>query len=166
MKVDRQRRCIIADDVRASRELLGAWLTEFGYICTLVGDGNAAREAAENERPDLVITDIEMPRCNGLELLAAIRASATTDLSSVAMIVVSSLQDERIVDLVRQFGTTCVLSKPLEKLRVKAVVAALENGLASPQSLSHVQLQQEPSPTPAISPKLRRMAEKLTRDTR
>ena len=163
MKTTCIKSCIIADDVRASRELLGSWLAEYGYGTVLVADGEAARTAAERRRPDLIITDIEMPRCNGLELLHSIRTHADLKLRSVPVIVVSSLHDEQIVELVGHFNATCVLSKPLEKLRVKSVVVAIESGQDEAQSLSHVHVQFDGARFPAISPKLRRMVDEVLR---
>ncbi|MGV3484494.1 MAG: response regulator [Planctomycetaceae bacterium] len=163
MKTTCTKQCIVADDVRASREILGSWLAEFGYGSVLVGDGEAARLEAERERPDLIITDIEMPRCNGLELLNAIRNHRDSKLRSIPVIVVSSLHDERIVDLVGNFNATCVLSKPLEKLRVKSVLLAIESGEEQTQSLSYVHPPADGAPFPAISPKLRRMVDEVLR---
>ncbi len=157
-------RCVIVDDVRASRELLGSWLTEFGYACTLAADGEAARLAAESARPDLIITDIEMPKCNGLELLAAIRSHRRPEMREIPVIVVSSLNDERLIELVTQLGADCVISKPLDKFRVKSLLEALENGSNALPTLSHV----EPLPYlaigPPVSPKLRRMVDQVSRE--
>jgi two-component system chemotaxis response regulator CheY len=164
MKTPTKRQCIIADDVRASREMLASWLTEFGYECVLVGDGVAAMQSAEQCCPDLIITDIEMPRCNGLELLDSIRKHDDQKLSAIPMIVVSSLHDKQIVSVVSRFGADCVLTKPLEKLRVKQVVLALEIGGSSPDQLSHVHELPVGQLATAISPKLRRMAEDIGRE--
>lgn len=163
MKTVSTKRCIIADDVRASREILSTWVAEHGYESVLVADGEAARLAAESSPTDLIITDIEMPRCNGLELLHTIRTHQNACLRSIPVIVISSLHDERMVDLVGQFDATCVLSKPLEKLRLKAVITAIEAGQADGQRLSHVHSNHEGAPFPAISPKLRRMVEEVMR---
>ncbi len=60
------RRCLIADDVRVARELLANWMVEFGFECAMVTDGREAFNAVESSLPDLIISDIEMPRSNGL----------------------------------------------------------------------------------------------------
>jgi len=155
------KRCVIADDVRASRELLATWLGEFGYISVLAGDGESARIAVESILPDLVITDIEMPRCTGLELLFAIRNNVNSVLRVLPVIVISSLEDDQLVQLVSPLGASCVLSKPLEKLVLKAAVHLIEgrheklglgDAAGSPEDNAIAR---------SVSPKLRRLVDKL-----
>ncbi len=161
---NRTKRCVIADDVRASRELLAVWLGEFGYISVLAGDGESARIAAESISPDLVITDIEMPRCTGLELLFAIRNHVNPVLRVLPVIVISSLEDDQLVQLVSPLGASCVLGKPLKKLVLKAAVESTEgrhdNQLSDDVSAS----QEENAVVRTVSPKLRRLIDKLKND--
>ncbi len=164
MAADSSKHCIIVDDVRASREMLGAWLTEFGYECTLAADGQAAQLAAESALPDLIITDIEMPKCNGLELLADIRSHRLPELRRIPVIVISSLNDAQLVDLVTQLGADCVISKPIEKLRLKSLVTALQDSSPDLQPLSHFEPQPYPAFGPPVSPKLRRIVDDVTRN--
>lgn len=156
---DAIRRCVIADDVRAWRELLAAWLTEWGYDCVLTGDGDEARAAVEAAPTHLLITDIEMPKCSGLELLSRMRNHPQLELRRVPIIVISSLQDDELADVIGLFGGNCLLSKPLERARVEIAVRHLERG----DRISALN-QFNPAPerltsTKVISPKLRRLAE-------
>ena len=157
----RTKRCVIADDVRASRELLSVWLGEFGYISVLAGDGESARIAVESISPDLVITDIEMPHCTGLELLFAIRNNVNPVLRVLPVIVISSLEDDQLVQLVRPLGANCVLSKPLEKLVLKAAVESTEG---QPENWLLDDADKSPEDNAivrSVSPKLRRLVDKL-----
>lgn len=156
------KRCVIADDVRASREMLSVWLQDYGYTCKLVGDGSAAMKEIETQIPSLVITDIEMPKCNGLELLSSIRSHREENIQRIPVIIISSLRDDKMIDVVKNFGANGVMCKPLERLRVRDVLHSIEQGTlwVEPCMLDIT----GESGIPAVSPKLRRMAENASRD--
>ena len=60
---------LIVDDEEGMRRLLGRVLTKEGYETTSVGSGAEALQYLGGDQFDLVITDIQMPGMNGLELL-------------------------------------------------------------------------------------------------
>ena len=70
-------RVLIADDNCDMREYLERLLRP-GYKVTAVGDGQAALESALASPPDIVLSDVMMPRLGGLELVAALRADSRT----------------------------------------------------------------------------------------
>jgi PAS domain S-box-containing protein len=71
-------RVLVADDNADMREYLARLLRTAGYHVTLVTDGRAALAAVRVGAHDLVISDVMMPRLDGLELVAAVRADART----------------------------------------------------------------------------------------
>ncbi len=163
---DKLNQCVIADDVRSARELLGSWMRELGFHCILVGDGKEALTAIEASLPDLVITDIEMPRCNGLELLNNIRDNDHSAIRTIPVVVVSSLEDGLLVDLATGLGASCVIGKPLEKSRIIDLVEALLRGAHSLQDFSHAEPFNEGPLAAAVSPKFRRMVDLISADCR
>jgi CheY-like chemotaxis protein len=154
-----RRRCLIADDVRAWRELLSVWMEECGYETLAVADGVDAFAVLYDYAPSLVITDIEMPRSSGFELLNKIRHHRVEALRKVPVVVISSLCDQELASLVKTFGGTCALTKPLERGRIQMVVRCVERGESIiDQSL----IDHEPltlSDRGRVSPKLRRLAD-------
>lgn len=68
-----QPRLLVVDDDEAIRELLSAMLTEKGYETAAAEDGLQALELLPQFRPDLVVTDLRMPRMSGFELLKIVR---------------------------------------------------------------------------------------------
>jgi PAS domain S-box-containing protein len=71
-------RVLVADDNADMREYLARLLRSAGYQVTTVTDGQAALDAVRGGAPDLVISDVMMPRLDGLGLVAALRADART----------------------------------------------------------------------------------------
>jgi len=66
-------RVLLADDNADMREYIRRLLDAQGYGVEAVADGEAALAAARRMRPALILTDVMMPRLDGLELLAAVR---------------------------------------------------------------------------------------------
>ena len=66
-------RVLVVDDDGASRQALKALLVSKNYDVDLAADGVAALERVAEFAPDLVVTDLDMPRMNGLELLTQLR---------------------------------------------------------------------------------------------
>ena len=65
---------LVVDDITVVRELERSILEEAGYRVRTAGDGREALAALAGELPDLVVTDVDMPNLDGLELTRAIRA--------------------------------------------------------------------------------------------
>ena len=149
--------CVIADDLRASREMLRGWITECGYECTTTANGEDAWSAIKQLSPQLIVTDIEMPVASGLDLLCSLRQNASVNLKSIPVIVISSLQDDDIRSFVQSAGGTVFLTKPLDKLRTQQVVQRMDH-LASVVNVDfHYSVHEHPRPSRRISPTLRRL---------
>lgn len=86
-------------------------LARAGYEVRTAHDGQEAWEAILKEKPDALVTDIQMPRCDGLELTRRIRANPETSDLPILMLTAKGLEFEREA-LIREFGITDVLPKP------------------------------------------------------
>jgi len=69
--LDRHKRILVVDDEAPIRRVLELKLKNGGYDVFLAGDGEAALRIIESEKPDAVITDINMPRMDGKQLCEA-----------------------------------------------------------------------------------------------
>lgn len=74
MNAQRVPRVLVADDDHEHGEAIAKTFARAGYGVTTAGDGYEALRALADRHFDLVITDLSMPRMNGLELLQSIRA--------------------------------------------------------------------------------------------
>src|SRR5574340_1313740 len=100
----RDPRLLVVDDYPAMRRLMRSVLAELGWRrVTEAADGLAALALLRGMPFDLVITDIHMPRLNGFELLAAIKADAA--LSHLPVLLVSAEARREDIELADRKST-------------------------------------------------------------
>ena len=111
-------RILIAEDDEASREGLRYLLAFWGYEVESAADGQGALETAVALRPSLIITDLAMPKMDGLALLQAVRAV----LPETRIIVVTG--DGRVENLTgaAEGGPVDCLTKPVDLDRLKGLI--------------------------------------------
>jgi CheY-like chemotaxis protein len=111
---------IVVDDNPANLKLMEKMLREHGYEVRSFPRGRLALAAAENEPPDLILLDINMPEMDGYEVCAKLKASA--HLSGVPVIFLSALN--AIEDKIKGFqsGGVDYISKPFRFEEVRARV--------------------------------------------
>ncbi len=87
---------LVADDDRVVRRIVVAKLHGLGYEVTDVEDGQEALDLLEDgEIPDLLITDSNMPRMNGPQLVRAVRGSEDSALVKLPIIMLTARQSEQ-----------------------------------------------------------------------
>ena len=79
---------LVIDDDPNIREILGIHLRNAGYEVFTAKDGIEGGHAILQKRPDLIVTDAEMPHMNGFELIAAVRADPA--VASIPVIMLTS----------------------------------------------------------------------------
>jgi len=115
-----QRTVLVVDDDPHIRDLLTFGLGKAGLATREAGDGEAALAAIAEQRPDLVILDINMPRMDGIEVCRRIRAQG-----DLPVLFLSSRDDEidRILGI--ELGADDYVVKPFSPREVVARVAAI-----------------------------------------
>lgn len=108
---------LIVDDEPGIREVLGDYLADEGYRVRTAQDGHEALAAAIAEPPDVVLSDVTMPRMNGVELIHRLRARG----QDVPVVLISA--NYAAVDL----PGVRFLTKPFD---LDAITAAIEMSLA------------------------------------
>lgn len=128
---DVSARVLLADDNADMREYLTSLLHTAGYEVTAVTDGQQALEAIRAERPDLLISDVMMPRLDGLGLLTALRTDPRTAALPVLLLSARAGQEASIEGL--RAGADDYLVKPfaaaelLARVRANVEMARLRN---------------------------------------
>jgi two-component system, chemotaxis family, sensor kinase CheA len=104
-----QHRIVYAEDSFITREYVAGMLRSVGFIVTEVADGAEALLALRSERPDLLLTDLQMPRVDGFELLRRVRADPS--LQGLPIVVISTLESDDVRRLAMDAGADAYLVK-------------------------------------------------------
>jgi chemosensory pili system protein ChpA (sensor histidine kinase/response regulator) len=116
---------VIADDSISVRKFVGRILEKAGYCVKLASDGLEAAELVAQVGCHLVITDIEMPRMNGYELMSHLRQDPAT--RRIPVLVVTSRAGAKHRERAMKEGAASFLTKPVQEEQLLAVVEDLMN---------------------------------------
>ena len=120
-------RVLIADDLEASRKGLAALVATWGYEVEEAADGQEALAKAADSNPAVVITDLVMPKLDGLGLLKAVQAELPF---TMVIIITGQGTVETAVEAMKE-GAYDYLTKPVDVARLRLLVEkAIEKGEA------------------------------------
>ena len=115
-------RTLVVDDDGSAREALGSLLGSEGYQVDSAPDGQAALERLAELPPDVIVTDLDMPVMNGMQLLAELRGRG----HDVPVIVVTSAAEVRSAVEAMRAGATDYITKPVD---FDALLLAIERAV-------------------------------------
>ncbi len=122
-RVLQERLIVVADDSISVRKFVGRMLEKNGYVVKLAADGLEAAELVTQHGCHLVITDLEMPRMTGYELMVQLRQNAAT--RRIPVMVVTSRAGAKHRDRAMKEGATAFLTKPVQEDQLIAAVEQL-----------------------------------------
>ncbi len=119
----RQTKILLVDDIAINLELQKAYLQGSGYDVILAMDGEEALRKVYEEKPDLILLDIMMPKKNGYEVCRLLKNDPETRF--IPVIMVTALKD--IEDKIKgiEAGADDFISKPFNKTELMARVRSL-----------------------------------------
>jgi chemosensory pili system protein ChpA (sensor histidine kinase/response regulator) len=133
--VAEERVVVVADDSISVRKFVGRMLEKAGYRVKLASDGLEASEIVAQIGCHLVVTDLEMPRMNGYELMSHMRQDPATQ--KIPVLVVTSRAGAKHRDRAMKEGASAFLTKPVQEDQLIAMVESLigsERPLGRPAS--------------------------------
>ncbi len=119
---------LVVDDDLGTRLSISDYLELSGYTVITAEDGQEALSMLEQDHPDLIVTDIVMPRMNGYELVRQLRQQPSWRLLPVILLTGRTKTQERILGY--QSGCDLYLPKPFE---LEELGAAIQNLLERSQ---------------------------------
>jgi len=122
-RVEQERVIVVADDSISVRKFVGRMLEKSGYRVKLAADGLEAAELVSQHGCHLVITDLEMPRMTGYELMVQLRQSPST--RRIPVMVVTSRAGAKHRDRAIKDGASAFLTKPVQEDKLLAAVEQL-----------------------------------------
>jgi chemosensory pili system protein ChpA (sensor histidine kinase/response regulator) len=122
-RVEHERVIVVADDSISVRKFVGRMLEKNGYRVKLAADGLEAAELVAQHGCHLVITDLEMPRMTGYELMVQLRQSPVT--RRIPVMVVTSRAGAKHRDRALKEGAAAFLTKPVQEDQLIAAIEQL-----------------------------------------
>lgn len=120
----RQKRILIVDDSDAMRRMLATILRSLDYFCLQASNGIEAIHALSQQQVDLVITDLEMPIANGLELIDHMVRDER--LRGIPVLVCTAREDDpALVEQLSSVGVHGILTKPVSAAQLLAMTSSL-----------------------------------------
>jgi two-component system, chemotaxis family, chemotaxis protein CheY len=102
---------LVVEDDTDAREMVAAFLRREGFDVSGAEDGQVALKLIANQRPDLIVTDIQMPNLDGIQLIRALRRMP--EMSSVPILVLSAHRSGAIKDALKA-GASASARKPVQ----------------------------------------------------
>ncbi len=127
--VENDRVIVVADDSISVRKFVARMLEKAGYRVKVASDGLEASEIIAQVGCHLLITDLEMPRMNGYELMAHLRQDPVT--RRIPVLVVTSRAGAKHRDRAMKEGASSFLTKPVQEDQLIATVESLIGADAS-----------------------------------
>ena len=117
------RRILLVDDSLSVRRFVGQMLEKAGFAVTTASDGADALARLGEARYDVVVTDLEMPRVNGYELIDDMRRRPAT--RDVPVVILTTRAGDKHVALARSLGVEHYVTKPVEEHAFVTLVTSL-----------------------------------------
>lgn len=137
--IDDDRVIVVADDSISVRKFVARMLEKAGYRVKVASDGLEASEIVAQVGCHLIITDLEMPRMNGYELMDHLRQDPVT--RRIPVLVVTSRAGAKHRDRAMKVGASAFLTKPVQEDQLISTVESLigtsvPDGRPAPRSLT------------------------------
>jgi two-component system chemotaxis response regulator CheY len=114
-------RILAVDDSAAMRQMVGITLTGVGHDVQQAADGAEALEIAERQKFDLVITDVNMPKMDGITLVRELRSRANYRYIPLLVLTTEATLERKQQG--KAAGATGWLVKPFNPERLLATIA-------------------------------------------
>jgi two-component system chemotaxis response regulator CheY len=112
---------LAVDDSTSMRQMVKATLVSAGYGVIEAADGQEALEYARDNPVDLVITDVNMPRMDGITLVSELRSLPSYRLTPVLLLTTESSMEKKMEG--KKAGATGWIVKPFNPAQLLATLA-------------------------------------------
>lgn len=114
---------LIVDDCRTTRSIISLYLKSAGFKTVMAANGVDAVEKLMNTEVDFIITDLNMPQMDGIELTKWIRTNST--IPDIPLIILTTETDEKSRIKGLDNGASAVLNKPVSKEKLISEISMI-----------------------------------------
>ncbi len=143
---------LLVEDDKNLREIYGVRLQAEGYDIVSAGDGEEALAMAIKEHPDLILSDVMMPKISGFDMLDILRSTTETKDVKVIMMTALSSDDQRARGEALGADRYLVKSQVGIEDVVRTVHDVLGDGAGGPAPAEAAATAPSPSPAPVAPP--------------
>lgn len=118
-----KRRILLVDDSVSVRKFVGGMLERAGFHVVAARDGAEALQQLSEQAVDVVVTDLEMPRLNGYELIRDLNREPTT--CDLPVVVLTTRAGAKHVNLARELGVEHYVAKPVDEASFVHLIESL-----------------------------------------
>jgi len=111
---------LTVDDSRTMRDMLMLALSDAGFEVVQAEDGVHGLEVLQNKTPDVIVTDINMPRMDGFGFIKGVRSDDRH--RAVPILVLTTESDAEKKDRARRAGATGWIVKPFDPVKLVAAI--------------------------------------------
>jgi|SRR5688572_8462785 two-component system, chemotaxis family, chemotaxis protein CheY len=119
------KKILTVDDSTSMRQMVRATLESAGYGVVEAVDGQEALDFARKESVDLVISDVNMPRMDGIRLVSELRGLSSYRLTPLLLLTTESSQEKKMEG--KKAGATGWIVKPFNPTQLLATLNRLLN---------------------------------------
>ena len=143
---------MVVEDDMSLREIYSIRIVAEGYEVVSAGDGEEALAVAVREKPDLILSDVMMPKISGFDMLDILRTTPETANIKVVMMTALSSEDQRRRG--EQLGADRYLVKSQVGIEdvINTIHEVLGDRVAEQPQVSNGQPTQTQAPTPTPNP--------------
>jgi len=125
---------LVAEDDQAQGHLLVKHLTARGYKVRIAFDASIAWEKVQEERPDVILLDLQMPGGTGLGFLKKRNSSASH--RNIPVIVITAIEDPLVLRMAERSGVASIMPKPVDMMLLDVTLECVRSGLPSKSALA------------------------------
>jgi chemosensory pili system protein ChpA (sensor histidine kinase/response regulator) len=118
-----KRRVLLVDDSVSVRRFVGGMLERAGFHVVAARDGAEALQQLSEQSVDVVVTDLEMPRLNGYDLIRDLNREPTT--CDLPVVVLTTRAGAKHVNLARELGVEHYVAKPVDEASFVRLIESL-----------------------------------------
>lgn len=111
---------LLIDDNTDGRELFGMMVRHLGFDVLHADDGELGVQKAQSAQPDMIFMDLGMPNMGGMDALACLKASASTQ--DIPIVIYTAWIDQRDRDAALRLGVRDIVIKPVAVDRLQNIL--------------------------------------------
>ena len=119
---------LVVDDQTSTRTIIAVALAGDDTLVLQAANGEDAMKLVAQQRPDVIVCDVQMQPMDGLSFLKAVRADADPAVRRIPVVIMTTTATREVVTTAQQAGAASILAKPVSIAMLRARLDAALKG--------------------------------------